>query len=500
MQKLPKIPESQETINEKYGNSPKTSSDRYSSNFLSLMSPKNFKFMTVASAVLYSGFSVYSSSNDPTVLPFAAGLAGYALYKYVNDKSSNKTFSLLSGNIQNELSDFEYPADNHLKLYSRKGTKQALSFAYSQMEFRIKKAMKSIASSLPSFFGRFDKPYIQVTEEDASKTLFVFQILSDLDKDNSPFARRLKEENTFNRDTIKDLLSDSHKFANLMTEQTHSPNVFAKEMIKALGTDAEFILKDFRDYNEGKKEVFSLNVDAYHDALKKIQTENVYKEFSIRLVDMIARGSTGELDRNPDALERSIQRFKEFTTHRFRKPEHNKNELLKLHLHSSNIAKNLSQLAQSGNLKTYCKKLANKIGISDDFTDYLDPDKSDKKREKTDQIAVQLLTGKNKKRYELNHSLERMFVDALTKKIESKIKEHTLKDLDPKELDKLNNKQLAAKLEDYKLSDLEYLNPENATEAIMMRIKARLYYQLNKESCDAQFHTARLPESDTFEP
>ncbi|MCF2902477.1 hypothetical protein L1267_19075 [Pseudoalteromonas sp. OFAV1] len=506
MQKLPTSPEPKNVISEKYGKSLTTRDERYMANLIGSVSPRFYKFMSIASGAILSGFASNTVNSETLISPsnatsaFAGGLAGYALHKYLTRPSFAKTFSLMSANIQNELNDFEYPADNHLKLYSRKGTKQAFLFANSEIKLSMIETARKYASIIPSFHRRLDKPYIQESEKDTSRIMFVFQLLSDLDNDSSPFARRLKEENTFNRDVIKNLLSDSHKFANLVTEQTNSPNAFAKEMIKALGTDAEFVIKEFREYNKGKKEVFFLQVDAYHDALKNIQTENVYKEFSMRFLDMMARGSTGELDRDPKALERVRNRFSEFTTSRFSSPEHNQNQLIKLSQYSNDIIRNLDKLAETGNIRSLSESFKSRIGLRGDLSGYLDPDNKDKKKQAADLLAAHFLTGNNEQTYELNRTFERMFVDSFLKKIQSNIKAFTSKDLDPKELDKLNNQQLAAKLDNYKLSDLEYLNPENATEAIMMRIKARLYYQLNKESCDAQFHTAAHPDNNSFEP
>jgi hypothetical protein len=404
------------------------------------------------------------------------------MLKYAQGKSGSKILKAMSDSPMNELTKYDSPAEDPDKMFTSEATKAIFLKLGEEVKMDFIENSKRLLSIIPYFNRKFETSFI--TEDNASRSLFLFQILSDLDNDNSAFAKRLKENRVFKSAEIVDALKDSHKFSNLITKQVDSTRVFGQLIAKSLGKDAKFILKDFNDYSKGKKEWFTLDLDAYESAIKSTQSEYIALEFGYRAVETIAKATSGIL--YGEEKVKALERLREFSSDGIKFDNSSeKDKFADISHMSEKLIDAVERLSESGKVEELGEIINRRLGNDRiDFKKIIYGETSDRKQLKHDASKLFATKALNRsgKNYNFDTSFKQKYIDAFLKKIDEKIKIKLDKDLSVSILETLPNHLLKERLKSYELSDLEYLNLNDARAAVMSRIKTRLYYEINKDN------------------
>ena len=487
MQKTKRIPFSKDEINQRFGKTHSSRKDQYVANALSTIGkvlPAGIKLLSGASMITAGNYAYEMAVNGSAAngTSLVAGLSAYAMLKYAQGKSGSKILKAMSDSPMNELTKYDSPAEDPDKMFTSEATRAIFRKLGEEIKMNFIESSKRLLSIIPSLNRKFETSFI--ADDDASRALFLFQILSDLDNDNSAFAKRLKENRVFKSAEIIDALKESHKFSNLITKQVDSTKAFGQLMAKSLGKDAKFILKDFTDYNKGKKEWFMLDLDAFESAIKSTQNEYIALEFGYRAVDIIAKATSGTLYGAEKV--RAIQRLREFSSDGIKfNNSSEKDKLADISHLSEKLIDAVGRLSKAGKVEDLGDIVNRRLGNDKiDFKKIIYGNTSDKKQLKHDASKLFATKALNRsgKNYDFDTPFKQKYIDAFLKKIDEKIKVKLDKDLSTSNLESLPNHLLKKRLEDYELSDLEYLNPNDARSAVMNRIKTRLYYEINKDN------------------
>ncbi len=108
----------------------------------------------------------------------------------------------------------------------------------------------------------------------------IIHALALLGSDNSRYAKRLKEEPGFRDKAVTAVFDNSDRLLKLMKPNEKNLYQFSETVRKSLGADAEYILKDYRDYNKGMTEWRGLVSAVSNETLSKVQEANMHHHFS----------------------------------------------------------------------------------------------------------------------------------------------------------------------------------------------------------------------------
>lgn len=434
--------------------------------------PKMLKATAGVSAVSFVsgameiGGSFIGSTQTSGIITLSAGLSLYVVSKFGEQKSVDTFNKMFDCGAENFLKKkmgkpLTKPHANYsrplLKEFFRKGTRD--------IGFDAKESAKKMLSIV---FPALKNIETLVEQDSEERAMFLTHIMCELGNDNSPAARRIKEESVFNIDEVKAFMEDSKLFSDFFANQRDVLKNFGTQLLNSLGTDAEFIIKDFNDYNKGKKDWFSLELKGLERAIQKVQLENVHYELATRIIDtgLYLRDRGGDIS-GPELYHLSDQ-FYDFDNLKHC-PNH-KDDFTRLIDFANSFASSMNRNPES------MPKLTNialkKLGHPGE----LDFDIAPSDQKSRDEMIYEVYKAILPANHHLDATFENHYVNSCLDVIRERIISNESKNLTPEKLSNLSDDELQQKVEDYGLSSIDDLNAYDVADTVVQRIKARAIF------------------------
>jgi hypothetical protein len=229
---------------------------------------------------LLSGALVAPSvASDPNWFLVVGGAAAYLTIRLAKSqfiKDENKIFR--------EGVDNQVRAPEYLKFCGSLASSSAYQSSNELMDKLERFTKKSTA---PRDF--FDNKALN------KNSVNIVHMLAALGEDNSRYAQRLKADPGFADRAVQKIFANSAMLMKIMTPNQGNLYQFSETVRKSLGRDAEYLLKNYKDYNAGKTEWRGLTASARSDATANAQEANLHHHFAYLAASGFSASLSGAL-------------------------------------------------------------------------------------------------------------------------------------------------------------------------------------------------------------
>lgn len=492
-QTLSHSPKSQKELDRRYMPSAKKQSDNFFTNFSSVAiaaTPLVTKGLFGVSfySMASGSYALLDGNSDASLLKIGFGLAAYSVLKFAQSGNNMDIMSLESANVMSEVGKYQTRTWDADKQFGHKSIREYVKRTTKGAGLTLSGMMNKVARTFPVLHHRYTKGVIQ--QEDVNRAMFLYQVLSDLDNDKSPQAMFIKSQQAFQREEVRELLSDSNKFANVVAEQKLSTGKFGEQIYKALGEDAHLVVKSIDDYFKGKREFMGLELDAYKDAMKSMHVEVVHQEMTYRMV-----GFLGKIETKGDVSlflehnrEDALDGIRTFVKDEFKNAPYSDLKFKEMVRYAEEFIESFEGDMPGWQVTEACESMKKRLGLEGVPLDGINQGfKGRDKYQITNMAVGHMMSNGTSNKYDMTRSFHRMYIDSLITKVSDKIETKANKDFSEKSLSKLSDAQKEDLKENYGVNGMSNVTPEGVIEAVMTRIKTRLYYGMHEEKIEKDF-------------
>jgi hypothetical protein len=361
--------------------------------------------------------------------------------------------------------------NNHFKLNPCNHMKYKYDLSkkvYSSHLFKFLDNLRTLKTNAKQLFSdkELDNPYFNINDYDqklvnelfTDESINALHLTAFLGDSNTEIAKSIKDNNVVASRSIKEIFNNSEDLCKLLSDNIPSLRSMMKNIESSLGTDAEFIIKNSRNYSEGRNDFFEICVDAIKNTGKKYQQYNVHQEFCTILENIHNKSkdktlTKTDLDKNLEKL-RNFKNLVGFETRN--NPYENVVET------ALSLADKLSKLDFDKNKDTLYKEIRK----------FTSKDKDKELSSISDQIFHKQFSENISKPLNIKSEVTKEIFKELEKKAKASFDAND--DFDPVRVLNLSKSKKSDMVESYSLDPLKEIKSSEAAKKTVLNIQRRL--------------------------